>query len=299
MTISVADLGHNSNGSGATITASITVPAGAAIFVFIQEDSPSYASGTLADAINGAYTRIATDANNGIGGNGGSSLWYFLNSAALSSTTLTYTKGQSSGASWAYFYATGVNAIDPAVTAHTVGNSTTASVTSGTPAVAGELFIAANSSNLIGSTYTQDTANGWASPFDAEDGPFPLGLAIGGGNQVNAGTSAITFAPTVTAGTNGWVSYVAGFKPGTPGSVGASGGTGAATGVGTGLVAAIGHAAGVGNAFVITAQSVGSAAGVGAAHGTPASFGSAQGLGVASSGSTPIPVTGAGLLVGV
>jgi hypothetical protein len=209
--ISVTDIGVFSNGPGSgTITASLTVPQGAAIFTVASLGGVSYNSSTLSDATNGNHVKITNVANGGSAISfGGTQLWYFPNSAALSAVTLTFTKAQSVSGAMSVFYATGLtnNPLDSGTISNTFGTTGGVSLPSGAPSALGELFIAAIGD---GTGYTQDTGNGWSAPFDAQVPNFN----IGGGHLINNGSNPVTFAPTGVG--SDWGAVIAGFFPSSP-----------------------------------------------------------------------------------
>src|SRR6516162_866818 len=84
--MTVNDLASTSGAAGATLTMSITVPAGALIVVVAAEVT-SASAGSMADATNGAYTLASSGAMSTAAGFG--MVFYFMNSAALSAVTLT------------------------------------------------------------------------------------------------------------------------------------------------------------------------------------------------------------------
>lgn len=251
--IIITNVGTASNTTGATLTETISVPAGVTVFVIVTEQNglgTVTSVGTVSDSVNGAYTAeetgfIVGSANYGVGG-----VFIFSNSAVLSSATLTYTKNKStSEASISVFYATGVSNVSPldsAVTASAIINTNggggtapgTPTTVSGTPSVAGELFLAAvitspftqGNASCRANWFSQDTADGWATP--------PVGVfsntnttslsAVYGGTQINAGTGTKSFtAGNVSNLTQCFgFQWVLGFKPGSTGNLRALTGVG-------------------------------------------------------------------------
>lgn len=211
MAISVTNIGVGSNSAGATTTiTAVTVPAGACIIVGVEEASSQTTAGTVTDGSNTYSQASATLLHpNATQANGFGMLYYSNTVLALSGGTITYTKKTSAvRAVTTAFYATGLATGDPRDTGvfnHAAGSSTTPSVTSNAASVAGDLFVAllCTSNNP---TFTQDTTHGWATPPTASDA---AGASVMGGNQVNAGTSAITFSPTITSGA--WDAAIYGF----------------------------------------------------------------------------------------
>lgn len=215
MAISVTNIGiYNANSLATTATITIPVggvPSGSLIVLAASELAAYVAGGSAADTNNTPYSSIAhvSYATTFF------QQFYFQNAAALvSGNTITYTKQSPIQTLLSAFYATGIatsGVLDTAVTA-----SGTTTVTSGTPSIAGELFVALAGVHAItstGGTYVQDTGNGWSAPYstsNASYGPTSKNL-IGGGNQVNSGTGTKTFAPTGLVAFQGM--QVIGFKP--------------------------------------------------------------------------------------
>jgi hypothetical protein len=197
--------------SGATATMSLTVPAGALIVVLVTENAGTI--GTMADATNGSYAAATSASFNSAADVGG--VFYFANSTALSSVTLTYTKHTSgSSVAMSAFYVTGMatsSVLDAAVTASATGSSTSPSVTGGTPGALNELIVGA--AFCTGApAYTQ--ASGFATPPNSIS--ISTTLTGAGGNQFVTGAGATTFAPTLGA-SQPWLAVVVGFKtPGIP-----------------------------------------------------------------------------------
>lgn len=214
MAWSVTSFGTNISTSGATVVVTGgTIPAGVLIAVGTDDGSNAASGGSCSDSSLNTYTSVAAKAcgSGGTGSHGFAQIFFFNNNAATLSS-VTYTK-QTTGnnAVIAVLYATGgasSNISDGAVTASAQGSGGTETVTSGTPAVANELFL-----GWIGwdssATFTQ--ASGWAAPFNTtgEAGSNANGA---GGNQVNSGTGTLTFNPTLS-GSPDWAIIVAGFKP--------------------------------------------------------------------------------------
>lgn len=215
--ISVTNIGTNSNSAGATVA--ITVPVGGvpsgALICFAVDENSGAAGGSVADTSGNTYNLVSTvGLNNDIASNGFGRFYYVQNATALSSgNSITWTKQVSGNqASVSAFYATGVataSALDASVTATAFGSSTTPTVTSGTPGQAGELFVGALWSKA-GGTFTQDSGNSWAIPFN--QGGATAATQVNGGNQVNAGSGTKTFAPTLSSSVP-WSTGVWGFKP--------------------------------------------------------------------------------------
>jgi hypothetical protein len=215
MTWAVTDQLTSTSISGATVvlTVNAAIAAGSLVVVGVNEDSTG-ATGTLADSQGNTYTAITT--NSSISGNRVTVFYSVLGTALSTSDTWTFTKGNSGGkAGISALSATGnlASPLDTAVTAtNQNASATSVTVTSGTPAVSGELFVGF-SGDSKGKTWTQDTGHGWASPPDT----FTTGISSKdttgiGGYQANAGTGTIVYAPTLAAlGTI--TTIIVGFKP--------------------------------------------------------------------------------------
>jgi len=207
------NIGTNSNTSGATVTLTgVTVPAGAMIFV-VTDEYISSVGGTLADTVN-TYTAGTAIANENNAGYGFGKYFYVLNCVALNNGTITYTKSTSGDTALiSAFYVTGIatsSALDTAVTSTAYGSGTI-SLTSGTPAVAGELFVAfATSYDAYKNWFTQDTTHGWATPPTAVNS---TSHHIDGGTQVNTGTGTKIFAPSGSDVNTHYAAWILGFEP--------------------------------------------------------------------------------------
>ena len=219
MAISVTTIGQNTDSAGATVAITVGVggvPSGALIFACNHEQTNTASDGSIADTGSNTYTKISRLNPNASSNSGFGITWYVKNCAALVNTnTITYTK-QTSGNKTAFsaFYATGIDTtapLDTAVTATATGSSATPTATSGTPGVSGELFAAAIVAVGM-NTFSQDTGHSWASPLDtASTGTTAGNASVVGGNQVNAGTGTIIYAPT-WSGSRAWAEFIHGFK---------------------------------------------------------------------------------------
>ena len=225
MTISVTNIGtlaQQAAGAASLSVTGVAVPTGSLILLGAAEDSTTVAGGSCADTHNTPYTAItAPISNNNLATNGFLQVFYFANATALLSTdSITYTLQVSGvGCAISAYYATGIATVSPldtAVTATGVGAGAAGSVTSGTPVVAGELFISALS-KFKGDDGISSLNGSWVAPFTSVGtGSNIAGSAatVGGGNQVNAGLSPITWAPTLTGPAQGANALlVAGFMP--------------------------------------------------------------------------------------
>lgn len=204
MAIVVTNIGTIQQAAGASAAVTVPasgVPAGALVIVIAGEDSLT-PGGSVADTAGNTYSVGASKAN--VSGFG--RIFYAWNVAALvSGNSITYTK-QTSGDKVAVSacYATGIQTtsdpIDGAFTATASGSSTSPSVTSGTAAVSGELVVGA--SVALGrdiDTFTQDAAYSTPPTAINNAGAGSVNPLVAGGNLVNAGTGAKTYAPTITS----------------------------------------------------------------------------------------------------
>lgn len=201
------NIGTNSGSGGvATIALTgVTVPAGALIVVSVLERNATV-SGSVSDTLNSYSPAPAVS----LSGGGRVQAFYAYNVSALSGGTITFTKiSAPNTAVISAFYVTGASTSSPLDLANSVALSATAtpSLTSGTPAVPGELFVGIAG---YGNTGTYIQASGWSAPPNAVIG---TASALGGGNLINSGTSTQTFSPTVSAGTPSWGLIILSFEP--------------------------------------------------------------------------------------
>lgn len=215
--ITVTTLGTNASGASATVNLSITagVPAGALIVVCVADSGTGGLTGMSAsDPTNGPYTAGPAALNNNTAASGSGSIWYFWNSAVLASgTILSYTGPDGTPKALSAFYATGIQtSSNPGeASATATGSSTTPSVASGSPTGAGELFVGCVS-DAGPTTFTQDSTNAaYATPPDRKI-TAGSGAVIAGGGVVNAGSSALTYAPTLGATPRAWAALIIAFK---------------------------------------------------------------------------------------
>jgi hypothetical protein len=217
MAWAVTDHGNVNNTSGATIAKAVTanVTVGSLVVVAVYDKSVAASGGSMTDDAGNTYTAVSPVNPAGSTANGICQFFYsFLTVQLNSAQNVTYTK-QTSGAvaSVSVMSATGGASLDSAVTASNTtaaGNSAPTSLNSGTPAVAGELFVAMSGEHVISPTLTTDSGNGWAVPPAIGGGTGTAFLV--GGNQVNAGTGTKAWHPT-SSKTGGWASIIIGFKP--------------------------------------------------------------------------------------
>jgi len=208
-TPAVTNVGTNENGSGnATVTLTgATVPAASLIIVVVVENTTTAVLGTVGDTVN-TYSSItpihATGVTIGI---------FYAPNASLSGGTITYTKNASTHvAAVSAVYSSNIatsSPLDSAVTATATGASAAPTVTSGSPAQSGELFIGALGWSNGTATFTQDSGNGWSSPPNSV--VTASAPSVAGGNQVNSGTGTKAYAPSLSTAVV-WADLVVGFK---------------------------------------------------------------------------------------
>lgn len=216
----VTTVGTNANVLGGTVAVTVGVggvPAGTLIVVAVCERSASGTSGTVADSAGNTYTSIVAANLNASAALGRGTLFYVNNATALvNGDTVTYTKNASGVAcAMSVCYATGIDKtspLDTSVTASATASTTTPTVTSGTPVVAGELFIGA----LLftsGSPQTFSQGSGFTTPPDeVMSGTLGSDARVDGGNLINSGTGTETYAPTLTLARSLAI-FIVGFKP--------------------------------------------------------------------------------------
>ena len=230
MAIAVTNIGTASSDTTAANPAltGVTVPSGALIFIANTGHSPTAGgpSGSVADTVN-TYTAGTPVAIAGTIAQFWGNYFYVANAGALSGGTITYSKGLSTDvADISAFYATGVATSSPFdasvfATANDGGSGTTANpaftLTSGTPAVSGELMVAfvASATTTAVNWFSQDSGNGWAAPPTSIYLHSTLGDSFenDGGNQVNAGVGTKSFAPGNSSLTTVYyAAFILGFK---------------------------------------------------------------------------------------
>ena len=219
--VTAIDLGSTYQASGATLAFTPNgpaIPPGSCV-VFVVCEAGATSNGAVSDGVN-TYSLVASQT---LGGSSGQlQVFRAYNAAAIGQygASVTYTKvGSANKCSMSGFAVTNVlstsDPVDASVTVSGNGTTTTPSLTSGTPSVAGELFVCALGINSTGTTYTQ--SGGLAAPPDNQINETTCQIA--GGSLINPGTSAYVFAPTVAATVTGTASIIIGLKPKT-GNVG-------------------------------------------------------------------------------
>lgn len=217
----VSDWGTTNMAAGSTETITISgsgIAAGSLIVVALYTTRASF--GTMSDTATGGsntYTQVSTTvapAGNATT-NGLCGIFYCWNCKALpSGKTITYNQGTTgTDCVMSIISATGIQTssdpLDSAVTASNNGTGTVDTVTSGTPAQTGELFVGLCAAGIQGAaTFTQ--ASGWLTgpDFGADESTT---LPLMGGHLVNAGLTAQTYAPTKSNAFK-WGNLIVGFK---------------------------------------------------------------------------------------
>lgn len=213
---SPVDLTSAYSASASTVSlTSKTVPTGALILVCVSE-SATGTSGGVTDGASNTYHLAQLELMNNSATIGFTAVYYAFNVTALSSASITFTKQSTvhqAGISAFYstFGQTTSAVFDSATVAGNFGSSSAPTVTSAASAgQSGELF-AACSGNRATSTFTQDTGNGWSTPFDSAGAAVPTSVLFGGGNFINSGTGTKTYAPTMGSSSS-WADIITSFK---------------------------------------------------------------------------------------
>lgn len=219
MAVALTLIASGQSTSGASQTWSVGaggVPSGAAVVVCVAETGTITAMGSCSDSASNSYGADTSVALNNTNSNGWLGAYHAYGITALvNGNTVSYTKKTSGNPSCgSAMYLTGIltgsDPIDTAVTAHAYGSSATPTVTSGTPAVANEMFIAAVSSYATSMGWTQDSTNAsWATPPNNVNPITAPGIA--GGHVINSGTGTLTYAPSIT--NKAWAEVIVAFKP--------------------------------------------------------------------------------------
>jgi hypothetical protein len=211
-------------GGGGATTNTITVPAGgvpkgAMIVLGVTEGGTGAETpGRAFDSVGNQYQLLTYRyQNNGVASGLGALYYCPATQAALASAqTISYTLGLSGDTcALSAFYATGQlgtnDTVDWSVLRTATGASATPSVASGVATTPGELFVGWLAWDNA-STVTQDNLHApWSTP------PNLVNISTNtfngfGGNFVNSGTTAKTYAPTMGTGQS-WAIFIAGFRP--------------------------------------------------------------------------------------
>lgn len=193
-------IGNGSAVASYTITTP-TISAGKLIVVCV-EDFGSGGPNACGDTAGNTYTKLTLGATF-------AAIFYAWNSLALSTgNTITITKRDSSNGSVATaFYFTNVQtSSDPHDSAVDAVGTTT--VTSGTPAASGELFIGIAGALSSPSTFSGDAGHGWSTSPPTISAAFGVGVCAG--YQVNTGVSTKIWTPVFDQTAN--LAGVTGFK---------------------------------------------------------------------------------------
>lgn len=218
--------------AGATVT--ITVPAGGVpansnIYVLVTEFEVLGAistNGTVSDTAGNTYTELTGGVNDAEGDRFQIFEVHGASALTVGNTIVYHLTSATNLAAISAFYATGlvtaISAYDSATkSVVTFNNANPAANQSGTPSIAGELFIAMAGwvSNLSSAGYALDTSNGWTKPpptlVEGNATAFPgFFYGVAGGLQVNATTAKLTTTPTFSYTTNiQGATIVIGLKP--------------------------------------------------------------------------------------
>lgn len=204
----IVDVGDAfSTTSPITINPATAVPAGTTIVILGFFNGTSAGSTTASDTKGNSYVLKASQSGNNISTNTFvQALVSETGNALTTSDTITITNATVDATNGMFFdvaYIVGLASgtkLDAAVTATSFGTGTSASITSGTPGVAGEMMIAlATNVTTIGAT-TGNSLN-WLNPWAISN------IAIA---QEYYGTSAQTVVQTVASGP--WAALILGFK---------------------------------------------------------------------------------------
>ena len=199
----VTNIGTATIATGTTVSISgVTVPAGSLIVIVMDG-----AAGTI--SASDGHNTYSTAASASAGGATAAIL--FAANASLTSGTITVTDSGGGGLDMSAVYASNIATASPQDAAVTATKTTTGTLTSGTPAQAGELFVAGTVAAAASSpTMTQDTGHGWAFPPNAVSNTFSE--TLGGGTQVNSGTGTKIFNPSFSPTAVAQLTAIVGFK---------------------------------------------------------------------------------------
>lgn len=191
--ISVTSVGRfDGPGNGTCTSGAFSFPSNSQLFVAIYGTS-SQTSYTVTDSGSNAYTKVT---NGTVGATATLAIYHTTSSSA---TSFSGSINISDGSGSSFFqctvgYITGGLGLDIAVnTTYNNAAATSGSLVSGTPATAGDMVVAFLGIGSTGSgTFNQDTGNGWTSTFPTTSANTQ------GGTKLNAGSSAVTYAPSWT-----------------------------------------------------------------------------------------------------
>lgn len=196
MSFTVTNIGvNNAIGSTVSVTVGTTIPAGTDVIV-CATDPNSGTGGTVSDSKSNTYTLIQREVLGGSASNGnGYAFRSNLTTQLVSGDTITFhAAGSSLRPDISVFSVTGGNGLDSGATAATTSSGfiNNPSVTSGTPAQSGELFVGVICHQ--GTATLMQPAGGWTNPPN----PELVGGSVDGGHLVNSGASAVTYNPTLS-----------------------------------------------------------------------------------------------------
>jgi hypothetical protein len=237
MAYDVNSVGTGTSTSGSSLTITVPaggIPAGSVIVVAVSDRTSSYGSQGVSDSAGNSYARAAGTFGLNVCG----AFYYAFNVSALTAgQTITITKAGTDHTSASAVYITGTKTTDPINAGATAtANATSASqpsVTSGTPSVAGCLFLAMAAVPGATGVYTADS--NWATPpLSVETGTGGADREVDGGHLTDAGTSTHAFNPSYSAAPAAWAAVVIAIEP--------AGGGGTAITLPQAIITATGHA---------------------------------------------------------
>jgi hypothetical protein len=184
------------------------VPAGSTIVVCVAEAAYNVLDAVADSALNNYAPILSVGVPNPF-----ASIYYCANASALvNGNNITFTKGSSTSGAVSAFYVPGLagSPLDVNVSASASGISTPPSVTSGVPVSVGELIIGVVAvASGPGDTFTQDATNAaYAAPPNRDNATSVIEIV--GGSVINSGSSALTYAPSITS--RRWAALIVGFK---------------------------------------------------------------------------------------
>jgi hypothetical protein len=210
----------NTATGGASITSlALSVPGTVAAgnLVIVPVQSGQNGNGTVSDTQSNSYTLLTSVHPDNTGTSGTTQLFYSsITTRLTSSDTITYSTGGSrTSIAASACYATGIatsSPVDVGVTKTATGNGghmSPASVTgAGSASQSGELWV-----GVLGVasavTYTNSGSGTWATTPAAASGSTET---VGGGSQVNAGTTALTYTATLSSAA-AWALIIVAFAP--------------------------------------------------------------------------------------
>jgi hypothetical protein len=276
--IQVYDIGTATTSSSSAATLATPGAIDSLIFVVFNDAGTGNTVPTISDTNGSTYTVLATWA--GINNNAKGIAYTNLTGTGNGPGVISVTPSGGFGVVFSAFYAVNTSAASNPFDSATVAtvNSTTPSVTSGTPTRAGEQFIGiALHENAATSTMTQD-ATWFSPPIRSVSGAHNGVFFVGGANKTDFGTGTLSYAPTFT-NTPTVRSYIVGVFPAISLSgAGTASGSSAASATGSANFSGVGSASGTSSATAL-AGSIGSASGTSTASASyqPVSVGTASG----------------------